>query len=168
MKPKVLLLVCALAGSVQAQNLTGAAIQRYFNPIRRNLEASADAMPADKYDFRLTPAQMSFAEWLLHSVERNYLDCSTLKGEPLPEAGKTYASLKGKAAVRKALKESFDYCAEAMAKMTDQSVIASPQLSASFLHVIVHNNEIYGNIVGYMRVSGIVPPSTAGRGGGKK
>jgi hypothetical protein len=51
--------------------------------------------------------------------------------------------------------------------MTDQSVIASPQMSASFLHVIVHNNEIYGNIVGYMRVSGIVPPSSAGRGGGQ-
>ncbi len=144
------------------------AIQRYFNPIRRNLEASADAMPADKYEFRLTKDQRTFAEWLLHSVERNYLDCSTLKGEPLPEAGKTYASLKGKEAVSKALKDSFAYCEEAMAKMTDQSVTGSPQLATSFLHVIVHNNEIYGNIVGYMRASGIVPPSSAGRGAAKK
>lgn len=168
MRPRLLVCVCALTGSLAAQNLTGSAIQRYFNPIRRNLEASADVMPADKYEFRLTPAQRSFGEWLLHAVERNYLDCSTLKGEPLPEAGKTYASLKGKEAVSKALKDSFAYCAEAMEKMTDQSVIASPQMSASFLHVIVHNNEIYGNIVGYMRVSGIVPPSSAGRGGGNK
>jgi hypothetical protein len=163
----MLLLLCAFSGSLPAQNLTGSAIQRYFNPIRRNLEASADVMPAGKYEFRLTPEQRTFGEWLLHAVERNYLDCSTLKGEPLPEAGKTYASLKGKEAVSKALKDSFAYCAEAMEKMTDQSVIASPQMSASFLHVIVHNNEIYGNIVGYMRVSGIVPPSSAGRGGGQ-
>jgi len=34
--------------------------------------------------------------------------------------------------------------------------------------LVVHNNEIYGNIVGYMRVSGIVPPSTAARAKGKK
>ncbi len=168
MKPRAFLFVCALAGSLQAQNLTTSAIQRYFNPIQRNLEASADAMPADKYEFRLTKDQRTFAEWLLHSVERNYLDCSTLKGEPLPEAGKTYASLKGKEAVSKALKDSFAYCEEAMAKLTDQSVTGSPQLATSFLHVIVHNNEIYGNIVGYMRASGIVPPSSAGRGAAKK
>lgn len=168
MRLKFGMLALAASAALNAQTLTTAAIQRYFNPIRRNLEASAEAMPADKYDFRLTKDQMSFAEWLLHSVERNYLDCSTLKAEPLPEAGKTYASLKGKEAVSKALKESFAYCEEAMAKMTDQSVTASPQMAAAFLHVIVHNNEIYGNIVGYMRASGIVPPSTAGRGGGNK
>jgi hypothetical protein len=36
-------------------------------------------------------------------------------------------------------------------------------MTYSLLHVVVHNNEIYGNIVGYLRSSGIVPPSTASR-----
>ncbi len=40
-----------------------------------------------------------------------------------------------------------------------------PQSTYSFLHIIVHNNEIYSNVVRYMRASGIVPPSTAARGG---
>jgi len=42
-------------------------------------------------------------------------------------------------------------------------VAASPQTANAFLHVLIHNNEIYGNIVGYLRSVGIVPPSTAAR-----
>jgi hypothetical protein len=142
-------------------NLTNAAVQRYFNPIRRNLEASAEVMPAEKYGFRLTPGQMTFAEWINHSSERNYRDCSTLTSQPQPEALKRLPSLKEKAEVTQALKDSFAYCAAALEKMDDQKAGASPEMSAAFLHVIVHNNEIYGNVVGYLRVSGIVPPSTA-------
>jgi hypothetical protein len=141
-------------------NLTNAAVQRYFNPIRRNLEASAEVMPAEKYGFRLTPGQMTFAEWINHSSERNYRDCSTLRSEPQPEALKRLPSLKEKAEVIHALRDSFAYCAAALEKMDDQKAGASPEMSAAFLHVIVHNNEIYGNVVGYLRVSGIIPPST--------
>ena len=62
-----------------------------------------------------------------------------------------------------ALKDSFAYCAAALEGIDDQKVLASPQLTYSLLHIAVHNNEIYGNIVGYLRSSGIVPPSTAAR-----
>lgn len=166
-----ILLSCALALTpLAAQNyLTAAATQRYFNVVRRNLEASADAMPADKFRFRLTPAQMSFAEWLNHSTQRNYSDCAALKGVPTPDAEKQAATLKEKGEVSKALKESFAYCAEALQNMDDQKAVSSAAISNAFLHLVVHNNEIYGNIVGYMRVSGITPPSTAARANqGKK
>ena len=93
---------------------------------------------------------------------------AVLKGESAPEAEKQLAGLKAKAEVSKALKDSFAYCASALAAMDDQKAASSPQMSMAFLHVIVHNNEIYGNIVGYLRASGIVPPSTAGRGNQKK
>ena len=67
---KVILLSCTLAiATLHAQNhLTITATERYFNVVRRNLEASADAMPADKYSFKLTDGQMSFAQWLNHST----------------------------------------------------------------------------------------------------
>jgi hypothetical protein len=65
--------------------------------------------------------------------------------------------------VSQALKDSFAYCAAAIDGIDDQKVLASPQMTYSLLHVVVHNNEIYGNIVGYLRSSGIVPPSTASR-----
>jgi len=157
-----LLLGCLACAALQAQNnLTNAAIQRYFNPVRRNLEASAEVMPAEKYGYRLTSGQMSFAEWINHSSERNYRDCATLRSEPQPDVAKRLPSLKEKGEVSQALKESFAYCAAALEKMDDQKIASSPEMSAAFLHIIVHNNEIYGNIVGYLRSNGIVPPSTA-------
>jgi hypothetical protein len=161
----MLLCACALPLAIHAQdNLKTTVTQRYFNSVRRNLEAAADAMPADKYGFKLTDGQMSFAEWLNHSTERNYSDCATLKGE----TARTIPTLKDKAEVSKALKDSLAYCAAAIEGIDDQKVLASPQMTYALLHVVVHNNEIYGNIAGYLRVSGIVPPSTAARAGQKK
>ena len=157
--------LCCMAGvTLLAENhLTTTATQRYFNVVRRNLEASAEVMPAEKYGFQLTPGQMTFAEWLIHSTQRNYSDCAALKSEAVPDAERQAAGLKTKAEVSKALKDSFAYCADALQNMTDQKAISSAQVSTAFLHLVVHNNEIYGNIVGYLRVSGIVPPSTASR-----
>jgi len=162
-RTRVLVCFCCLPLISAAQDLKSTVTQRYFNGVRRNLEAAADAMPADKYGFKLTEGQMSFAEWLNHSTERNYADCSALKGEPAPDAAKKVASLKEKAEVSQALKESFAYCAAAIEGVDDQKLLASAPLTYSLLHVVVHNNEIYGNIAGYLRASGIVPPSTAAR-----
>jgi hypothetical protein len=161
---KVLLCVGLASVLLQAEdNLTATAIQRYFNGVRRNLEASAEVMPADKYSFRLTDGQMTFAEWLNHATQRNYSDCATLKSEATPEAEKQAANLKDKSGVSKALKDSFAYCAAALQTIDDQKVLSTPQMSYAFLHIIVHNNEIFGNIAGYLRANGIVPPSTAAR-----
>lgn len=161
---RVILCFCLASAAMEAQNnLTSAAIQRYFNGVRRNLEAAADVMPAEKYGFRLTDGQMTFAEWLNHSTERNYTDCATLKAEPVPDAGKGRITFSSKTEVTQALKDSLAYCAKALEAIDDQKVISTPQMSYAFLHIIVHNNEIYGNLSGYLRSSGIVPPSTAAR-----
>jgi hypothetical protein len=158
--------VTGLIGQTTGQNtLTSTATQRYFNSVRRNLEASADAMPADKYGFRLTDGQMTFGEWLIHSAQRNFVDCAALKGETAPQTDAQLAAVKDKGAIAKALKDSFAYCAATVAGLDDAKVLASSQSTYSFLHIIVHNNEVYGNVVGYMRASGVVPPSTAARGG---
>src|SRR5215471_18973944 len=123
MIPVFCLLSCA---TLEAQDyLTKAATERYFNVVRRNLEASADAMPADKYSFQLTPGQMTFAEWLDHSTQRNYSDCAALKSESTPAAEQEAAHLSGKAEVSKALKDSFAYCADALQKMTDEKAVST-------------------------------------------
>jgi uncharacterized damage-inducible protein DinB len=163
-RTRVILCVWCVPVVLSAQNnLKTTVTERYFNGIRKNLEAAADAMPASKYAFRLTDGQMSFAEWINHSTERNYSDCATLKSEAAPDAAKKVASLKDRAEVSQALKDSFAYCAAALEGIDDQKVLASPQMTYLLLHVVVHNNEIYGNIVGYLRASGVVPPSTASR-----
>lgn len=143
MKTRLLLGLCFALSLLDAQNnLTTTMTQRYFSGIRKNLEASADAMPADKYSYRLTADQMTFGQWLIHSIERNYNDCAALKGEPVPDAQKQAAGLKEKSEISRALKDSFAYCAAALDTLDDQKIISSPQMSYAFMHIAVHNNEI--------------------------
>lgn len=164
MKIRTAICCCLALVTLRAQdNLTSTTV-RYFNAVRRNLESSADVMPADKFGYRLTPGQMTFGEWLIHSAQRNYGDCAVLKGEATPDVAKHLADLKSKDDITKALKDSFGYCSSALEKADQQKILASPQMTNALLHIAIHNNEIYGNIVGYLRSSGIVPPSTAGRG----
>src|SRR5215813_7386084 len=109
----------AVAALAADNNLTTTGVQRYFNGIRRNLEGAADAMPADKFSYKLTEGQMTFAQWLNHATDRNYSDCAILKGETAPMTGKEINALKDKAEVSKALKDSFAYCAAALEKVDD-------------------------------------------------
>jgi hypothetical protein len=158
-----LLFVASLLAAAPAfaqDTLKTANIERYYNPVKFDILAAASVMPADKYTFKLDPDQMDFGQWINHSTERNYLDCSTLRGEPNPMPKARTDLLKTKAEITAALAESFDYCDAAFAGLTDQKILSSPQMVASFLHTTVHNNEIYGNVVGYLRANHIVPPST--------
>jgi hypothetical protein len=158
-----LLLLASLVAAVPAQaqdTLKTATIQRYYNPVKFDLLAAASVMPADKYGFKLDPAQMDFGQWINHSTERNYLDCSTLGGQPNPMPKAKTDLLTTKAEITRALAESFDFCDAAFETLTDQKILSSPQMVTAFLHTAVHNNEIYGNVVGYLRANHIVPPST--------
>jgi hypothetical protein len=157
------LLVAGLAAAAPARaqdTLKTTNIQRYYTPVKFDIIGAASVMPADKYGFKLDPEQMDFGQWINHSTERNYLDCSTLRGEtnPLPKA-KTDL-LKTKPEITKALAESFDYCDATFETLNDQKILATPQMVQAFLHTTVHNNEIYGNVVGYLRANHILPPST--------
>ncbi len=140
--------------------LTTVNIQRYYTPVRLFLQGAADVMPAEKYAFKLAPEQMDFGQWLNHATERNYLDCAILKGEANPMPKPKTDLLTGKAEIVAALGASFDYCDAAFATLDDQKILSSPQMVQAFLHTTVHNNEIYGNVVGYLRANHIVPPST--------
>ncbi|HEX7137147.1 MAG TPA: hypothetical protein VF219_04855 [Vicinamibacterales bacterium] len=162
MKTTFLLIASLLAvAPVQAQdNLKTTNINRYYMPVRLYLQGAAMVMPEETYGFKLAPEQMDFGQWINHSTERNYLDCSTLRGEPNPMPKAKTDLLKTKADIVKNLKESFDYCDTTFAMIDDQKILSTPQLTFSFLHTSVHNNEIYGNIVGYLRANHITPPST--------
>ncbi|HEY6212412.1 MAG TPA: hypothetical protein VIW45_09015 [Vicinamibacterales bacterium] len=163
MKTSVLLLTVSLVAAASARaedTLKPANIQRYYTPVKFDLLAAASVMPADKYGFKLDPAQMDFGQWINHSTERNYLDCSTLRGEPNPMPKAKTDLLTGKATIAKALADSFDYCDAAFDKLDDAKILSSQQMVIAFLHTTVHNNEIYGNVVGYLRANHITPPST--------
>ena len=161
MKATVVLIAALSVASVAAQGpLTTTNIQRYYTPVRLFLQGAADVMPADKYGFKLAPEQMEFGQWINHSTERNYLDCAILRGEPNPMPKAKTDLLKTKAEIVTQLRASFEYCDAAFATLDDQKILASPEMVQAFLHTTVHNNEIYGNVVGYLRANQIVPPST--------
>ncbi len=155
-----LLCVFVAAPAFAQGPLTTVNIQRYYTPVRLFLQGAAEVMPADKYGFKLAPEQMDFGQWINHATERNYVDCAILRGEanPMPKA-KTDL-LKAKAEIVAALAASFEYCDSAFAALDDQKILASREMVQAFLHTTVHNNEIYGNVVGYLRANHIVPPST--------
>ncbi len=153
----------AIAPLHAQDTLKTANIERYYNGVRRNLEAAAEVMPADKYGFKLHPDQMDFGQWINHSTERNYVDCSTLRDEENPMPKAETDMLTAKADIVRHLQESFAYCDAAFAMLDDQKILASREMVIAFLHTTVHNNEIYGNVVGYLRANDIVPPSTARR-----
>jgi hypothetical protein len=62
--------------------------------------------------------------------------------------------LKGKSEIVKNLNDSFVYCIATVDQLDDPKILSSPQMTASCLHTVVHNDEVY------LRLSGIVPPST--------
>jgi hypothetical protein len=156
------LLALALSATpLHAQDvLKPANIQRYYTPVRLFLQGAAIVMPEDKYTFKLDPGQMDFGQWINHATERNYVDCATLKGEPNPMPKAKVDLLKTKAEIVRHLQESFEYCDAAFVGLDDRKILSSQEMTIAFLHTTVHNNEIYGNVVGYMRANHITPPST--------
>jgi len=157
----VAVLLCASALEAQSGNPLLAAVRERFERIRLDLEESADLMPEDKYGFRLTPAQRTFGEWIGHTSAGLYGYCSAIRGEPRPEAAKHAEHGKTKAELSRGIKEAFAYCDAALKETSDARLLDRPAAVRGAINLIASPNEHYGNIVGYMRASGLVPPSTA-------
>jgi uncharacterized damage-inducible protein DinB len=141
--------------------------------IRRNLAEAAENMPADEYTFRPTPELRTFGQIIGHLVKANFFFCSQAAGEKSP-ATADYEQITGKAALVKALNDSFVYCDRVYAATNDANFIQPVQIAhvagagssntvrgAVLIYNIAHNNEHYGNLAVYMRLKGHVPPSTA-------
>ena len=163
-----LILVIGGALDLQAQSdpMSGDAKKDYTS-IKNILLKSAEKMPEDNYSFRTTPQVRTYGEMIAHIADAQTMLCSAAKGEMKKgtAAGKT-----SKADLSAALQASFDYCDPVYDSMTD-SAGAQPvkvmgqtktKLGVLFFN-IEHDNEMYGQMVAYMRIKGIVPPSSEGR-----
>jgi len=127
-----------------------------------------NAMPDDKWNFKPTPAQQTFAERALHVADIDIKLLSTLGGKTPPPAINAKATTK--AEVVAALQASFDYGAAVLKEFNDpqltERIASMPFLgpSTSRLKVIYfsmeHTNDIYGQLVVYLRLNGITPPAS--------
>ena len=148
-------------------------LQEQYGTLQRNLMGSAEKMPAEHFGFRPTPEVRTYAELYAHTIETQYFYCNAVKGGPNPVAGKSLEkSVTDKAGVVQMVKDGFAYCDDLFANLTDEkaaamiAMVAAPntrQVAAGtrLTMVVVHGNEHYGNLVTYMRIKGIVPPSSA-------
>jgi uncharacterized damage-inducible protein DinB len=141
-----------------------------WNDVGRKLIAMAEDFPEDKYDMKPTPAQRSFAEQLLHAAGANYYFTNPVKGEK-PPAGEDPKrdQYKTKADVVAFVKKSFADGADAIKAKGDKGM--SDTLVDPFAHqqvriydmaygFIEHSGEHYGQLVGYYRIAGLVPPES--------
>ncbi len=140
--------------------------KRAYGQLKIWLVASAQKMPEADYDFQPTAAVRSFGQILGHVADAQYLFCSTVLGEPNP-APKVELTGSSKADRVAALEQAFAFCDRAYDGMTDTSGLQSvkffggdlPQLSVLSANVM-HCTEHYGNLVTYLRLRDIVPPSS--------
>ena len=134
-------------------------------------QAAAD-VPENLYSYRPTPEVRTFGELIGHIAGSQRMYCAVALGEKPPGEDDVEKSAKTKAALVAALKESNDYCARAY-QQTDAATTGMVELfgeKASKLQRLhenaTHDSEHYGNIVTYMRINQMVPPSSRPRSGG--
>ncbi len=127
---------------------------------------SAEKMPEENYNFKPTDAVRSFGQVLGHVADSQYTFCSRVLGEknPAPKIEQTKTS---KADLIAALKDAFAYCDKAYDGMTDASATQTVKLFGGDMPkpvVLTVNNmhtvEHYGNLITYLRLKNIVPPSS--------
>jgi uncharacterized damage-inducible protein DinB len=165
----VILLSATLASAQTPAPDTGytATVRNSWNNVKRNVAASAEKMPAENYAFRPTPEVRTFGELIGHLANEHYMLCSPLKGEANPMEKVDFEKTTGKADLVKAINGSNAYCDAAYAAARDD-----PKTITSFsatrrdtpfrvmLLNVTHDSEHYGNLITYLRMKGLVPPSS--------
>jgi uncharacterized damage-inducible protein DinB len=140
-----------------------------WNEVGRKLIAMAEDLPEDKYDFKPTPAQRSFAEQLLHAAGANYFFTNPVMGKEPPAAEDPKRDqYKSKADIVAFAKKSFADGAAAIQSKGEKGltteVVYFAHQKARVLDMayglIEHNGEHYGQLVVYYRLAGLVPPES--------
>jgi uncharacterized damage-inducible protein DinB len=175
MKSALLVLAAILGGglstSLQAQNgaAANAAVSTtrlLWEPVIGYITTVAEELPEGKYSFKPTPEVRSFGEMFGHVAGAQYMFCSAATGEPPRQEDDIEKTKKSKADLVAALKASTDYCNKAYAQ-DDRAAQGKIKLfgqERTRLHALgmnaTHNAEHYGNLVTYLRINKMVPPSS--------
>jgi len=161
-----LLLAAAFAAAQDNANPFSTFNKGAYARIKGIMLASAEKMPEESYSFKPVDSVRSYGQLVGHLADAQYLFCSMALGEKNPGLNieKTKTS---KADLIAALKDAEAYCDKAYDTMTDASGAQMVKMfgnDAPKLDVLVvnnmHNMEHYGNMVTYMRIKGIVPPTS--------
>ena len=164
---------CALLGQEKSQaqaapptNPITVSEKGLYSFVSNAVIGAAQKMPEENYSFKPTPDVRSFGQIVGHVADASYMFCSQTLGEANPAKGieKTKTS---KADLVSALKDAVAYCNKAFDSMTDakgSQTVKLFNLDIAKLTVFslntAHTDEHYGNMVTYLRIKGIVPPTS--------
>jgi uncharacterized damage-inducible protein DinB len=159
----------AQTGATVVINPMVASSRVFYENAKRDILRSADKMPEDKYAFKPTDSVRTYGQLLAHVADGQYEFCGAAAGNHDDKGIEQRA--KTKADIVAALKTAFAYCDSIYAGMTDPKAAelipafgGAKITRLSMLDFNVsHTMEHYGNIVTYLRIEGIVPPSSESR-----
>ena len=143
------------------------AVKAQLAQVKTPIVRTAEKVPEDLYSFRPTPEVRSLGQLIGHIADANFNICGAGGGEKPPANGGIEKTTSSKAALQKALADSFAFCEKVLAGMDDKKgteIVKFITGPTPRLMVLAFNNshdyEHYGNLVTYMRLKGIVPPSS--------
>jgi hypothetical protein len=160
---------CCLAATAAAQSAAtpvSDALRSNEQRSAKNLIAAAEAMPADKYGFKPTPAQMSVGEVVAHLIEGNDFLCSKVSGAEAPKRTELAKGASKDQLVAR-LKETFQFCETALAKVNDSDLGGKVQLfgkreftRAQAMFITSDDwADHYSQLAIYLRLNGLLPPT---------
>lgn len=167
----MLLATSSVAAAQTPANPMQASMKSMYDSVKGYLAKTAEKVPEDLYSFKPTPEVRSIGQLIGHVADSQFGICASAAGEKPPQQG-IEKSATTKAALAKALNESNAYCDKVIASLDDKKgmeVVKFFTGPTTRLGVIAfntaHSYEHYGNLVTYMRLKGIVPPSSEGSSG---
>ncbi len=167
---KNLFIIFGLAASTALaqsnSNPVSSGAKMLYAATKNNVLKSAQEMPEESYSFKPVDSVRSFGELVGHLADAQYEFCSAVVGDGNQGPG-AEKNKKTKADLIQALKDGFAYCDGAYNAMTDAHAADPVKFFGHDRAKITvldfnsgHNFEHYGNMITYLRMKGLVPPSS--------
>jgi hypothetical protein len=160
-------LMISAAGLGQAGSPFASELQTGYGRVKDNIIKAAEKMPAESYSFKPTPDIRTFARVVNHVTEAQVHSCGAANHTDASALAKVPAETADKAAIVDALKASFAECDKAYAGLTDANmaeILQAGPFKRSRLSMlwgnVAHDNEQYATLSLYLRLKGLVPPSS--------
>lgn len=159
-------MLCGVAFAQQPKTSVSDVLREMLNGREHNTVAAFEAMPADKYEYKPTADQMTFGHLAAHIVESNDYFCANVGDVAEPKVEELKGT-EGKDKLVAAMKASFQFCHEALAKADDSKMSGEikwfdgKQRARTWAFVALPSSwaDHYGAAAMYLRLNGILPPT---------
>jgi hypothetical protein len=160
-------LLAAAVATAQTKNPVSSALRDILPGREKNIVAAVEEMPADKFNYKPTPEQITFGHLVTHIIEANRALCSKASAVPGPKVEEAKES-DAKDKLVSSLKVSFEFCSDALEKMDDSKLgemtegfEKGKQVTRAWAAMVLASSwaDHYGMAAMYLRLNGLTPPT---------